>query len=355
MSIGETIPVKGWKKKSQTCANERVNEKLRSIRVRLEEALEERMDEEQIISAMKGAIQGEEVNTAKYAKGMQAYIEEWVSAGHDKTAVARRRVATLLRESFGDDCEWDDITPDRLHRLEEGLLAAGYSRNTIATMMAHLRALLRGAYLKECHTNDSFKFIATHAENVDAIYLTKADLDKLWKLELEGTLAQARDMFFIGVYTAARYSDYSKLTMANISSAMVRYTSVKTHISSVIPAAPRLIEVLKRNGGAAPKISYSSFLNKLREVAIMAGLNDDILTTRTEGGKSVTRVKKKWQMMGTHTARRTGATLLYQSGVPASQVMMITGHKTESSFFKYIRTTKEENAMMLANNPFFNE
>jgi hypothetical protein len=33
--------------------------------------------------------------------------------------------------------------------------------------------------------------------------------------------------------------------------------------------------------------------------------------------------------------------------------MMITGHRSEKSFFKYIRVTREENAFALAGHPFF--
>lgn len=64
-------------------------------------------------------------------------------------------------------------------------------------------------------------------------------------------------------------------------------------------------------------------------------------------------VKRRCDMVSSHTARRTGATLLYKSGVPIKQCMMITGHKSESTFLGYIRISKEENAELLSKNPFF--
>jgi hypothetical protein len=33
--------------------------------------------------------------------------------------------------------------------------------------------------------------------------------------------------------------------------------------------------------------------------------------------------------------------------------MLLTGHKTEQSFFRYIRIAKAENALTLADHPFF--
>jgi integrase len=49
----------------------------------------------------------------------------------------------------------------------------------------------------------------------------------------------------------------------------------------------------------------------------------------------------------THTARRSFATNNYKKGIPANILMKITGHKTERSFYTYIRETPKENAQRL--------
>ena len=54
-----------------------------------------------------------------------------------------------------------------------------------------------------------------------------------------------------------------------------------------------------------------------------------------------------------HTARRSGATNMYLAGIPTFRIMLLTGHTTEESFFKYIRIGKEENANVLSEYPFF--
>jgi hypothetical protein len=38
---------------------------------------------------------------------------------------------------------------------------------------------------------------------------------------------------------------------------------------------------------------------------------------------------------------------MFKMGIPPKQIMMISGHKKESTFFKYIKITEEENAIML--------
>lgn len=62
---------------------------------------------------------------------------------------------------------------------------------------------------------------------------------------------------------------------------------------------------------------------------------------------------EKWQVISSHTARRSFATNAYLAGIPVFRIMLITGHKTEESFFRYIRIGKAENARELAQHPFF--
>lgn len=45
---------------------------------------------------------------------------------------------------------------------------------------------------------------------------------------------------------------------------------------------------------------------------------------------------------------------MYLAGIQPFRIMLLTGHRSEMSFFKYIKIQKEENAEYLYNNPFFN-
>jgi integrase len=65
---------------------------------------------------------------------------------------------------------------------------------------------------------------------------------------------------------------------------------------------------------------------------------------------SATLVKiPKYQLISTHTARRSFATNQYKAGVPSITIMAITGHKTEKVFLNYIKITRNEHARLLQN------
>ena len=92
----------------------------------------------------------------------------------------------------------------------------------------------------------------------------------------------------------------------------------------------------------------------MKELGQLAELNEPVLITTTKGGKQQTIVYQKWQLITTHTARRSFATNAFLQNVPSISIMKITGHRTEKSFLKYIKISQEDNANKLISHPFFN-
>jgi integrase len=89
-------------------------------------------------------------------------------------------------------------------------------------------------------------------------------------------------------------------------------------------------------------------MNKyLKELAREAGL-DELQQIRVfKGGNVIIENIPTYDMISTHTARRSFATNMYLMGVPSINIMAITGHRTEKAFLKYIKVTPKEHAVKL--------
>ena len=85
----------------------------------------------------------------------------------------------------------------------------------------------------------------------------------------------------------------------------------------------------------------------LKNIGSLAEIKDNLETSITKAGERVKTCYKKYELITTHTARRSFATNLYLDGFPAISIMKITGHKTERAFLKYIKITPEQNAELL--------
>ena len=62
---------------------------------------------------------------------------------------------------------------------------------------------------------------------------------------------------------------------------------------------------------------------------------------------------RKFEKVTTHTARRSFATNAFMQKLSPLSIMAMTDHKTETSFMKYIRISKEENAQLIQDHKFF--
>ena len=93
----------------------------------------------------------------------------------------------------------------------------------------------------------------------------------------------------------------------------------------------------------------------LKNIGEMAKINDQIETRITKGGKRVLSGSFKYDLISTHTARRSFATNAYKSGIPGLLLMKITGHKTEQAFLKYIVIDEIEAGRIMSKYKFFNK
>jgi integrase len=95
-------------------------------------------------------------------------------------------------------------------------------------------------------------------------------------------------------------------------------------------------------------ISGQKLNDHVKTLGKLAGLKEKVMFARTEGGTRVTHVKEKWEMITSHTARRSFATNLFMRNVPAPVIRAVTGHKSEREFLKYIKAAPEQISRMLA-------
>lgn len=226
----------------------------------------------------------------------------------------------------------------------------GYKPNTTATHLRDLKAVMTEARNRGLHNSTAYLAIKKKFENVDTAYLTMDEINKLYNYKLSGVKSMVRDLFVLGCHTAMRFQDYSDLDMSHINNGRIVFKTKKTDATVIIPAHPRVLEILNRWGGKAPSVSQTMLNKMIKEICQEMKIFDQLMPVK-EGRK--TTYIEKWNLISSHTARRSGATNMYLSGIPAQSIMKITGHTSEASFMKYLRFDKEENADILAKSSFF--
>jgi Phage integrase family. len=227
------------------------------------------------------------------------------------------------------------------------------SSNTIGGHIQRIKAVLAEATERKINTNTSFKskYFIKQTEEADTIYLSQDEIKAIHELDLTGKprLESVRDLFLIACYTGLRFSDFSVLRPEHISDGFIKITQQKTDKPVIIPVHRVVSEILTKYNEQVPPAPTNQELNRcIKDVCKdVELLKRPVHKSITKGGVKVSTASHKWELVSTHTARRSFATNEYLAGTPTITIMAITGHKTEKSFLKYIRVTPDEHAQKI--------
>lgn len=257
--------------------------------------------------------------------------------------------------------DFDDITIDFYNEYVNFFIKKKYSTNSIGKQVKHLKAIMRVSLDRGLHQNKEFlnKAFQTPKTDTDSIYLSDSEVMQFYNVDLSARphLERCRDVFLVGCWTALRYSDYSRIRPEHIKERDgIKYIEIitqKTTEKVIIPVRPELDAILNKYGYRLPKTYEQKVNTNIKLIAEELEIDEPISISTTKGGITRNKRTPKYELIKTHTARRTGATLMYKAGIPILDICKITGHRKPESLLKYIKVTKQETAKKLSLNPFF--
>lgn len=235
----------------------------------------------------------------------------------------------------------------------------GFRLNYVGKIIKTLKTFLNEALERKLTTNIAHKgrrFVAPK-EKVSNIYLNTNELHLLYNLDLtsEPRLERVRDMFLFGCYTGLRFSDFSKVKRQyiNLANGTIHIPTQKTGEDVSLPILPIAKSIIakyqdKTPNSLPPSIANQTFNRYIKEVAMrIPELSEEITVEYHTQGKQISRTFKKWEKVSSHTARRSFATNLTLMGFQTQVIMRITGHRTESAFYTYLKMSPLEGANII--------
>ena len=251
--------------------------------------------------------------------------------------------------------------------IKGGKRIVDYSDNTTGTRLKELKYLMK-KYTERATKIDTSSIRrnrdAIEAKNThesDAIYLTAKELEAFKNADISSLskgYEYARDIFLVGCYTAQRISDYNKISRDNIKTReiirkrgevevieerlVIELRQKKTGTKVIIPVKRELREILEKYDYNLPHLADQVLNRYIKTIAELAGINEPTPIRSTNGGKEVTEIRPQYELCTSHTARRTGATLMYLAGMQSFDIMRITGHSTPIMLEKYIKASELE-------------
>jgi len=230
-----------------------------------------------------------------------------------------------------------------------------FSINTIGTKIKHLKLFLNEANEDGIVTNQEYKSkkFKIIKEETEAIALTVEEVKKMYEYDLgdQPEMERERDRFVLTCCIGLRFSDSLRIKPEHIQKNYLNITTEKTGEKVIIPLNEMAYAILKKYNFNCPSITTNQHSNRtIKKVGEEVGFFNEDIRIKQAGKEAV---YKKWQLIDTHTGRRTFATNAYLAGVDPFVIMKITGHRDLRSFLLYIKIDKLKNALLASQHPFF--
>lgn len=307
------------------------------------------------------SIDFEDFRDRKFAKkSFREFVYEYLTATKrsDKYKAMYLQAYNYIAE-YADEIGYDLYTHNINEEFGEGFLdhlrSKGLMLSTVKSTFAKITALLNKADRRGYAVDKTFSDCSIKDEDSDSVYLSMIEITRIYYYQgLKKKEEIVRDYFILGCLTGLRFSDYSRLGRQNFQGDLLIIRTKKTGVLVKIPIHPFVREIFTKYEWKLPKChSIQAFNRQIKNICRKIGLDNDTTYNRTHGYDVISKTIPKFELISSHTARRSCATNMYKENVPVWIIMQITGHRTERAFFRYIRITQDEAVNSLKGHKFY--
>lgn len=220
------------------------------------------------------------------------------------------------------------------------------SNSTAGKQLSTIKTFLNYAKKHGIEVSDNYKGFVIKRDTLEVIALTNEEFESIYYLDLSKNkkLSQVRDVFCLGCTTGLRYSDLAQLRREHIKEDEIKLTVTKTKQPLSIPLTPYSRSILAKYSHQLkplPIISNQKMNDYVKDLCKLAGIADPVEIVRFRGSKREAVTYPKYELIGSHTGRKTFATLSLEKGMSAEQVMATGGWKDYKSFKRYVNVTDQ--------------
>lgn len=249
-------------------------------------------------------------------------------------------------KGFNPDLKFADLNQTVVDTFCKHIVKQGKSTGTVVKVIKFLKQVGKMArdYKIDVGSLD-FKAPKNYKKKVRTeVRLTFSELMKLQAVEMTETTENIiRDMFLFLAFTGIRHSDMLKLTPANNFGDFLHFTQQKTGDEVAVTLHKYSKPLLKKYSFGKegtdrlfPSYTQQNFNKIIKIVAKKAGLKDLVRVTSYSGTLEIVEERPKYNLIKTHTGRRSFSRILSMLFVAEEIISEEMGHAGKSITRHYI-------------------
>lgn len=244
------------------------------------------------------------------------------------------------------------ITDVFWHNFIPYLLNKGLALSSIKKVCSQLRTALDWGARHRAKIAPSFDMVKIPPYCRQQVALTPDEVSHIFHFDISTIkrrpqhlrkLEVVRDMFVLSCNLGQRFSDMIRIDKTcfdrNIFTILQQKTGTYARVDIERMSLDRntTYKILEKYDYKSPLTTdISGYDRYLKELLQYIGFNELVKQETKVNGHIDIKYVPKWKLIGSHTARRTFATNNILRGLKTSEIRRATGHKSESSFEKYI-------------------
>ena len=239
------------------------------------------------------------------------------------------------------------------------LQGRGLKASSIATLCAQLRSVLNWAVKYNATVSPTYGDILVPKANNFAIALTADDVSRIYYFDIDryyagrrkdyrSTMENVRNHFVLSCMLYQRYSDMVRVEPSCFERNIFRIIQQKTGNRAVVNIDKYSIEpkttyaILEKYNYYAPFTGTIGNYNfHLHNLMHDIGFNETVRVEERVNGDLVIRNVPKWQMVASHTARRTAISCAVLRGHNIHAIKKCSGHSDLRVLESYVRDNED--------------
>lgn len=234
------------------------------------------------------------------------------------------------------------------------LLNRGIAMSSVKTLCSQLKTVIQWAGRHRAKISDTYDMVKIPPYCHEQIALTPDEVSHIYHFDVStidrrkqylAHLERVKDMFVLSCNLGQRFSDIIRIDKTcfdrNIFTMLQQKTGTPIRVDIEKMALDRntTYNILEKYGYKSPVTTdiscYDKYIKQLLQY-IGKEFSQQIKRETKVNGVIKVDFYPKWKLVGSHTARRTFITNNVIRGYTSLEIMRASGHKTYSSFEKYL-------------------
>ena len=278
----------------------------------------------------------------------------------------KKKIETLKKHLFeyNSNLQFKDITSDFLLNLIKHLTNdLKLNNTTVKKAIVDFKWFLNWATDEKGYNTNleykkfKYKFEGTNTSDYqqNIIFLTWDELQHLYNFDFSDNkrLDQIRDAYCFCCFTSLRYSDVTNLKKHNIKideagNYYLDFLTVKTNDKLTITLNKYALAIWNKykdielkDNRLFPVPTNQKYNEYLKEVARIAGFKSKETLIEFRGNKRIEQTFEKWELITTHTARKTFIINALNLEIQPDVIRKWTGHKDHKTLELYIKISED--------------